>query len=134
MATKLNKNTATYRDLDLRMSVNPVSGDISILNDVRAVIQSVRNIVTTSAGEFLWEPNIGAGISSLLFELNLPVTKMKMFDKITQNLTRFEPRIEIVDLSVVDIANGNGISITITFYMLNNPVAYVESISIKRVR
>jgi phage baseplate assembly protein W len=129
-----NKKTSTYRDFDLRMNPHPVTGDLSMLSDARSVLQSIRNIVYASAGEFLWEPNIGGDIGALLFELNVPTTKMRMFDKIKNNITRFEPRVELVDLSVVNIADGYGIAIKITFYMLNNPTINSEIITLKRVR
>ena len=135
MINRSNKKLLpTYRDFSLAFIAHPVTGDLSCVTDVRAVTQSIRNIVSASAGEFLWEPNIGGDISALLFELNLPTTKMRMFDKIKNNITRFEPRVELVDLSVVDIADGYGIAIKITFYMLNNPVINTELITLNRVR
>ena len=114
--TQLNP---VYRDLDLHFIIHPTTGDLAVKTDVRAVIASVKNIILSSLGEFLWQPNMGGGVSAMLFELNLPTLKIKMYDNITTQLTQFEPRIEISKLVINTINNGSGLEIVITFYVLN---------------
>jgi len=125
---------ATYRDLDLSFSTHPVTGDLVMKNDVPAVLQSVRNLVLSDAGEILWDPNIGGGVSRLLFESNDLMMRMQLHDKIKNTILRFEPRVEIVNLDITSFENGNGIYIKLTFYILNNPEAITETIPIKRLR
>jgi phage baseplate assembly protein W len=125
---------STYRDLDLSFKTHPVTGDLVMKNDVSAVIQSVRNLVMTAAGEILWEPNIGGGVARLLFEPNDLMMKMQLHDKIKNTIMRFEPRVELVDLEITSFENGNGIYIKLQFYILNNPEPITETIPIKRLR
>ena len=40
-----------YKDLDLNMTMNPITKDVNLLLDVEAVKRSVRNIVLTNFGE-----------------------------------------------------------------------------------
>jgi phage baseplate assembly protein W len=134
MATKKLKQKSVYRDFNFQFLAHPITGDLVMLNDVQSVIQSIRNLVLTVAGEFLWEPNIGGGVSKLLFELNVPLMKLHIFDRLKNVIERFEKRVELESLVVNDIAEGYGVSITITFYMLNNPVAITETIPLIRTR
>lgn len=124
----------TYRDMAFDFSAHPVTGDLVMKNDVSAVLQSIRNLVLTSAGEILWEPSIGGGISKLLFENNDRMARMQLYDKIKDTITRFEPRVEIASLNIQSFENGNGIYIHISFYILNSPEPISETIPIKRLR
>ena len=127
-------NKSTYRDLSLDFATHPVTGDVVIKSDVSAVLQSIRNLILTSEGTILWEPNIGGGIGKLLFEPNDTMLRMQLFDKITQTVNRFEPRIELSKLDIKRFENGYGVYINLEFYMLNNPEPISETIAIKRIR
>lgn len=124
----------TYRDLDLSFGTHPVTGDLVMKNDVSAVLQSIRNLVMTTAGEILWEPHIGGGVARLMFEPNDTMLRMQLHDRITNTIARFEPRVEVVSLDIQKFENGNGIYIKLTFYLLNNPEPITETIPIKRLR
>lgn len=125
---------ATYRDLDISFASHPITGDLSMKNDVSAILQSIRNLVLTTPGEILFDPNIGGGVGRLMFEPNDTMLKMQLYDKILNTINRFEPRVEIKDLDIVRFQDGYGIMITITFYLLNNPEPITESIPIRRLR
>jgi phage baseplate assembly protein W len=125
---------ATYKDIDMNFTTHPITGDVLVKTDVAAVLQSIRNLIMTSAGEILWEPNIGGGVSKLLFELNDGLLQMMLHEKIINTINRFEPRVEIDSLDIQTIQNGNGVNIILNFYILNNPVIITETIPIKRIR
>lgn len=125
---------STYRDLDLSFSAHPVTGDLVMKNDVSAILQSIRNLIMTSAGEILWEPNIGGGIARLMFEQNDAMLKIQLYDKVMTTINMFEPRVEIVNLDIKRFENGQGIYITLEFFTLNNPETITETIPIRRVR
>lgn len=125
---------ATYRDLDLSFKTHPVTGDLVMKNDVSAILQSIRNLIMTTAGEILWEPNIGGGIGRALFELNGQMMRIQLYDKIMTTIGMFEPRVEMVKLDITDFENGHGIYITLEFYCLNSSETIVETIPIKRLR
>jgi phage baseplate assembly protein W len=125
---------STYRDFDMSFRAHPVTGDLIMKNDVQAVLQSIRNLVLTSAGEFLMEPNIGGDVYQILFEPNDTMLRMQLYDKITRTIKIFEPRVELSNLVVKSFADGHGIYIQLTFYMLNNPEPITENIPLKRTR
>lgn len=125
---------STYRDLDLSFRTHPVTGDLVMKNDVQAVLQSIRNLVLTAAGEILWEPDIGGGVSKLMFELNDAMLHMQLHDRIKNTIIKYEPRVELIDLEISRFENNNGIYIKLKFYILNNPEPVTETIPIKRLR
>jgi phage baseplate assembly protein W len=124
----------TYRDFDLSFSTHPVTGDLVMKTDISAIIQSVKNLVVTSAGEIIWEPTMGGGVGRLLFEPNDAMMRMQLYDKIETTIKRFEPRVELVALDIQRFENGYGIYINIQFYALNYPDVISETIPVKRIR
>lgn len=126
---------STYRDIDLSFRPHPITGDVSIKKDAEAVIQSIKNLIRTTAGEILWEPNMGGGISSLLFDPNDVMTRMQLYDKITTTVNMYESeRVEINELEITTFENGNGINITLSFYILNNSDPITVTVPIQRIR
>jgi len=124
----------TYRDFSLDFATHPVTGDLVMKTDISAILQSIRNLVLTSAGEILWDPAIGGGVAGLLFEPNDNMLRMQLYDKIKTTIERFEPRVEIVNLDIQRFENGYGIYINLQFYALNYPEVISETIPIKRIR
>lgn len=124
----------TYRDFSLDFATHPVTGDLVMKSDLKAIIQSVKNLIMTSAGEILWAPNIGGGVGDLMFEPNDNMMRMQLYDRITTTIQRFEPRVELQTLDIQKFENGYGIYVNIQFYALNYPQIISETIPIKRIR
>ena len=102
--------------------------------DINSILQSVKNLIMTSVGEFLWAPLMGGGVGDLMFEPNDNMMRMQLHDRITQTISKFEPRVELVNLDIQRFENGYGIYINISFYALNYPQVISETIPIKRIR
>lgn len=64
------------------------------------VAQSIRLILSTVKGERVMRPDFGAGLERLAFEPNNPVTAILVQQQVTEALLRYEPRIEIISVSV----------------------------------
>lgn len=129
-----NNSNYTYRDFSLEFATHPVTGDLVMKNDIDSIIQSVKNLILTSAGEFLWAPLIGGGVGDLLFEPNDNMMRMQLYDRIKTTIDRFEPRVDLVNLDIQKFENGNGIYVNIQFYALNYPQIISQTIPIKRIR
>ena len=56
-----------YSDLDITLELNSRK-DISPLEDIDAVKQSVRNLILTTFGERPFRPKLGSAVKGLLFE------------------------------------------------------------------
>ncbi len=64
------------------------------------VRQSIFLILSTAAGERQMLPDFGCGIHDLVFEPNTPVLWNLVRDQVKRSLTRWEPRIDVLDVRV----------------------------------
>ncbi len=110
-----------YVDFDLNFQAHPVTGDISIVVDEDAVVQSIKNLVQQHPYESPFEPNKGSKVTAFLFEPISTLTALSLRDEIKLLLTNWEPRAEIIDISVFSNIDDNGYEVTITFNIINVP-------------
>ena len=64
----LSRRDKTYIDISLAWEQNPLNGDITTLRDVRAINNSLKNIVMTYPLETPFNANFGSQVSTLLFD------------------------------------------------------------------
>ena len=108
VSTTLVRN---YKDVDLKFSAKPGSvygedgkkrGDVYKKNDVKAIDQSVNNILLTNHYEKPFQPLFGADLTRLLFELNTEVSVSITRQLIKEQVEKYEPRVEVKDVEVFD--------------------------------
>jgi phage baseplate assembly protein W len=68
-----------------------------------SVRQQLRIILSTQPGELLSHPDFGAGLDSLLHEPNSLSLRKDIHDRISESLTRWEPRIELDRVDVNEV-------------------------------
>ena len=68
MSTVTVKTTRQYKDLDLAFTMHPIKKDVTKHVDEMAVINSVKNLISTSRYERPFQPLLGSGVRNLLFE------------------------------------------------------------------
>tara|TARA_S200002703_G_C3799272_1_gene246949 strand:- start:148 stop:528 length:381 start_codon:yes stop_codon:yes gene_type:complete len=125
---------AKYSDIDFNFAKNPVTNDVSIVQDADAIKASVRNIILTDAGERPFNPNLGSSLRGLLFEPLSPITSSAIESRIRNTLTVFEPRIEILRLNVVPDPDRNAFNVTLGFRMPGDTRLVLVPITLKRLR
>lgn len=64
------------------------------------VDQSIRLILRTAQGERVMRPDFGGGMDTLAFEPMNTVTTALVQHRVKESLTRFEPRIEVLNVTV----------------------------------
>lgn len=64
------------------------------------VDQSIRLILRTASAERVMRPDFGAGMEGLAFEPLNSVTATLVRQRVKDTLTRYEPRIEVLDVTV----------------------------------
>lgn len=123
-----------YLDFDLNFNAHPVTGDISVLKDGAAVIQSVKNLVQTKPYENPFETNKGSKVTAFLFEPINPATASSLKDEIRLLIANFEPRAEVIDVSVYANIDDNGYEVTIHFNIVNVPDVIQLDFFLERLR
>ncbi len=119
MATVVAQVTRKYKDLDLAFTKHPVKNDVNKHVDDLAVINSVKNLISTSNYERLFQPEIGSGVRALLFEQMDSVTAASLKRTIVQTLQNFEPRVIVKEVSVSPDFDNNSFSVGMTFLIVN---------------
>ena len=75
-------------------------GRLVLLGGEEKIRQSLWLILATAAGEREMRPAFGCGIHDLVFEANTAALRGMVRDKVREALTRWEPRIDLVDVRV----------------------------------
>ena len=114
---KSNRSTRLFKDLDLNFTRNPVTNDITKIEDVDAVKRSVKNLVQTNFYERPFRPELGCGIRELLFENYNPITGIFLKRKIEEVITNFEPRVMLNQITLDDDPDRNRLKVSIYFYI-----------------
>jgi len=133
-----DRSTQIFKDLNLNFVVHPLRKDISVLKDIEAIKRSVRNLIYLNVeGKFEkpFHPEIGTGIRDSLFEINDPLARSVLIDKIRNTIDNYEPRVDLVNVEVDTDYSENELRINLEFYINNVPTDLIEFETIlKRVR
>ena len=118
MATTYGKQ---YVDFDMDFTVHPSHGDLSTVKKSTAISRSIRNLLSTKMNERLFQPNLDSGIEILLFENFNKLTSSRLERAIKFAIDKYEPRAEVVNVTVHANEDENAYEINIT-YMPDNDV------------
>ena len=100
LSTTVNKN---YKDIDLSFQNKGGTlfedgvrrGDVYKKVDIRAVEQSMKNILLTNYYEKPFQPLFGTDLRRLLFELETMVSEPQVEDLVRRGVSEWEPRVSI---------------------------------------
>ena len=123
-----------YSDFDLSFIKHPNTKDVTILRDIDAVKQSVKNLVLTAQGERPFNPLLGSDIRQLLFE---PVDDFTAFDieeQIRLTIQNHEPRVNVLGIDVSPEEDNNRFKVSINFQMITNLDTGSVSFYLERIR
>lgn len=125
-----------YLDLDMSLSVIPVSGDIYKKRNANAVKQAVINLLMTNQGEKPFMPYYGGNLNSFLFELADIGAEQDIIDTVRENIRVYEPRVdsETLDITVDLQPEKNSIEITVKFRVINTNETVEFTTRLNRLR
>ena len=136
-ATPLTNKREIYADFNTDFTVHPVKKDLTRLTNEDAVKRSIKNILLTNSYERRFRPAFGANIRRHLFENVNPLILEVIKDEIISAITNYEPRAEIVDVTVSSLENDdNAVNVKILFTIINSlqVVTITTTITMDRVR
>ena len=105
----------SFKDVSMSFKFNPLSGDLIALKNENAIARAVRNIVLTSPGEKLFDPDFGSSVSEILFENVDDITAVSIQDEIRNCLNNYEPRVDLVNVDVNPNFDENQFDVKITY-------------------
>ena len=112
MADRISRS---FKDISLSFQPHPVTGDIPVLKNERAISRSVRNIVETIPGEKFFDPSFGSEVYNMLFESADFADAVRIEQQIIQSLANYEPRVDNVQVTVRPAPDRNEFDIAVAY-------------------
>ena len=107
-----------FKDISATFKVNPITDDLIVATNASAIARSLRNLVMTVPGERPFNPNLGSGVSRLLFDPMDEMTSLNIKTEIEHTIRTFEPRVELLEVIVKPNYDENEYNITIKFEII----------------
>ena len=104
---QLQKTDKTYVDLSLAFKPSPLTADITLLRNERAINNSVKNIVMFLPGEVPFNRDIGSNASRYLFELVDEATASLLSQEIERAILFCEPRVTFANPSQEELETSD---------------------------
>tara|TARA_B100001094_G_C18109463_1_gene760317 strand:- start:1021 stop:1422 length:402 start_codon:yes stop_codon:yes gene_type:complete len=109
------RTSQAFKDISLSFSPHPVTKDLPVLKNERAIVRSVRNLVETIPTERFFNSDLGTDIRASLFENFYPTIRMVIEDQIVETIGQYEPRVDELEVEVEPYFDRNAFNITIFF-------------------
>ena len=111
----IERKSRAFKDISLSFSPHPVTRDLPVLLNERAIVRSVRNLVETIPTERFFNPLIGTDIRDSLFENFTPTTVTVIEDQVRESIRNFEPRVGEIDVEVEARPDNNELQVKVLF-------------------
>ena len=127
-------NTRQFTDLDLNFTPHPVTGDVGFKVDENAIKQAVKNLVLTQNFERPFHSEIVSSLRSLLFEPATPMTKEILRKTISDTITNFEPRVELIGVDINYTLDDTAVNVRVRFKVINTFTPIDVNLTLERTR
>ena len=111
----IERISRSFKDISLSFDPHPVTKDLQVLKNERAIIKSVRNIVQTIPTERFFNSLFGSDVRSSLFEFVDYGTASIIESQIITSIQNFEPRVDNVEVEVLPLPDSNEFEVSVTF-------------------
>ena len=116
----------SFKDISLSFDPHPVTKDIPVLRNERAITRSVRNLVQTIPGERFFNPILGSGVRRLLFDFVDVGTAASIEEEILTTISNFETRVTNVQVQVDPRPDQNNFDVTVFFDIIGQSLPTQE--------
>ncbi len=114
----IQRKSRAFKDISLSFSPHPVTKDLPVLINERAITRSVRNLVETIPTERFFNSLLGTDIRDSLFEGFTPLTATVIEDQIRTTIYNNEPRVGNVNVVIQGLPDTNQFEIEVIFEII----------------
>ena len=114
----IKRTSRAFKDISLSFSPHPVTKDLPVLSNERAITRSVRNLVETIPTERFFNSVLGTDIRDSLFENFERSTVMIIEDQIRETIRNYEPRVGEIGVEVVADPDQNELEVKVLFEII----------------
>jgi phage baseplate assembly protein W len=116
----------SFKDISLSFEPHPVTKDLAILKNERAISRSIRNIVETIPTERYFDPDFGSDVRSSLFE-NIDFGIVGVIEsQILESIANYEPRVDNVRVEVLPEFDNNALEVTVIYDIIGQDLPTQE--------
>ena len=111
----VQRKSRGFKDISLSFLPHPVTKDLPVLVNERAISRSVRNLVETIPTERFFNSLIGTDIRGSLFE-NFSISTVTIIeDQVRETIRNFEPRVGSLNVEVDGRPDRNELEVKVSF-------------------
>jgi len=122
LSSKDLAKSRSFNDIGMAFGKNPFTDDVSIVKDDNSIKQAIRNLVMTTPGEKPFQPNIGCGVYSLLFEPLDAFSADAIKSEIINTINQYERRVQLRNVNCIPFKGNNKISVTVQYQVVGIPI------------
>ena len=111
----IQRTSRGFKDISLSFSPHPVTKDLPVLLNERAIVRSVRNLVETIPTERFFDSTLGTDIRASLFENFNATTVTIIEDQVRSTIRKYEPRVDDIGVEVDGLPDRNALEIKVIF-------------------
>ena len=104
-----------FKDISFSFDPHPVTKDLPVLINERAIIRSVRNLVETVPTERFFNSDLGSDIRRSLFEFVDVASSRVIKEQIRETILFYEDRIENLKVQVNPQPDNNSFDVNVFF-------------------
>ena len=111
----IQRISRSFKDISLSFDPHPVTKDLPILKNERAITRSIRNLVETIPTERFFNSLLGSEVRSSLFEFVDYGTASVIQTQIETTIENYESRVNNVKVEVDPQSDDNSFEVTVIF-------------------
>ena len=111
----IQRKSRAFKDISLSFTPHPVTKDLPVLINERAIVRSVRNLVETIPTERFFDSLLGTDVRESLFENYTRGQVVIIEDQVRETLKRFEPRVDNVGIEFDANPDDNNLNVKVFF-------------------
>ena len=111
----IQRKSRAFKDISLSFSPHPVTKDLPVILNERAIARSVRNLVETIPTERFFDSRLGTDIRGSLFENFQSTTVTIIEDQIRSTIRRYESRVDDIGIEVDGLPDRNALEVKVIF-------------------
>ena len=109
------RKSQAFKDISLSFTPHPVTKDLPVLVNERAIVRSVRNLVETIPTERFFNSNLGSNIRDMLFDNFSGSSVMIIEDMVRTTVRNYEPRVGDIGVEVNASEDTNTVQVKVLF-------------------
>tara|TARA_B100001778_G_scaffold90510_1_gene73787 strand:+ start:368 stop:769 length:402 start_codon:yes stop_codon:yes gene_type:complete len=118
----IKRTSQSFKDISFSFTPHPVTKDLPILKNERAIVRSVRNLVETIPTERFFNSDLGTDIRGSLFENFYPGMMRVIEDQIRETVYEYEPRVDNLNVQMDEYMDANGYNVTVFFDIVGTSI------------